>query len=187
LACLDNIKGFGRTAMGMASITLLVNALVFFGTPLYTVGRAIPSTMLMVIGYLGYTGRTSRKAEVVFTYLTFYGIGLFASGIILLIHYEFYAWEYYIVAPMGLVLAFLGLSVRDGRGISRRWWVLLTASLMILILFSVHEIISLATSDQISSLTYLGRLARELCLIGNGCLLYFTLSGDVKDKVQAHF
>jgi len=180
MAYLDNIKGFGRMAMAMATFTLLVNTIVFLNVPLYMVGRAIPSTMLMIIGYCAYTGRTGSKAEVVFTYLTFYGIGLFVSGIVLLIHYDLYAWEYYIVAPMGLVLTSLGIYVRDGRRISRRWWTLLTAALMILILFSIHEILSLAAND-LSNLSYLGRLVRELCLIGNGCLLYFTLLSDLKD------
>ena len=187
MAYLDNIKKFGRTAILVATATLIFNTLVFIDVMLYMIGRAIPAMMLLVIGFLAYSGKADKKAKVIYNYLTFYGIGLFVSGIILLVHYEMAAWEYYIVAPLGLVLTALGLSVKDGQEISRLWWNVLVILFMVLVLFAVHEIIITFMNDQMGSLTKIGRMGREAFLIVNAFLLYFTLSGDVQKKFELPF
>ena len=187
MAYLDNIRKFGSTAILVASATLLMNILVFSDIPLYMIGRAVPAVMLMLIGYSAYSGRVNRKADVVFTYLTFYGTGLFISGVILLIHYGLGTWEYYVVAPAGLILTALGLSVRDGKEVSRLWWNTFVILLILLALFAVHEMIMTLFNYHMDAISTIGRVGRELFLIVNALLLYFTLSNDVQRKFELPF
>jgi len=184
---LEDIRKFGKTALMVAAGTLLLNILVFTDVPLYMIGRAVPALMLMVIGYTAYTGKVKTRADVVFTYLTFYGIGLFVSGVILLIYYGAGTWEYYIVAPAGLVLTALGLSVRDGKEVSRSWWNILVIMLILLVLFAIHEIIMTLFSYHMDTISTIGRVGREAFLIANAFLMYFTLSSDVQKKFEFPF
>jgi hypothetical protein len=184
---LEDIRKFGKTALIVAAGTLVLNVLVFTDVPLYMIGRTVPALMLMAIGYTAYTGKVNRRADVVFTYLTFYGIGLFISGVILLFYYGIGTWEYYIVAPAGLILTALGLSVKDGKEVSRSWWNILVVMLILLVLFAVHEIMMALFSYHMDAISTIGRVGREAFLIANAFLLYFTLSSDVQKKFELPF
>jgi hypothetical protein len=182
VAYLDNIKKFGLMAMATAIATLLVNTIVFMHDLHYMVARMIPPLMLLTIGFFAYTERNKGKADVVFSYLTFYGIGLFTSGVLLLLYYKFDmgAWEYLIVAPAGLVLTALGISVRNGKKISKLWWRVFAVSFVVLVLFAIHEIMRLLLDGHFMDMNWMGRVGREILLIANAYLLYFALYSEVK-------
>jgi hypothetical protein len=174
--------------MCMAVATIIVNIIVFWNDPHYMVARLIPCIMQMTIGAFAYTGRTKRKADVVYTYLIFTGVGLFLSGIVFLFYYHFNtaAWEYLIVAPGGLVITALGLSVWGGKDISVIWWGIFIVAFVVLISITLHTIATILMNDSMEILDWLGRMGREALQVFNACIMLYVLYWDVKEKPNQH-
>ena len=188
MAYLDNIKGFGLFVMVMAVATSVVTIIVFSYDLHYMAARLIPCIMQMMIGIFAYTGRIKGRADVVYTYLIFTGIGLFVSGMVFLFYYHFNtaAWEYLIVAPGGLVITALGLSVRDGRDISKMWWWIFIIAFVILVGITFHTIFTLLLDNNFGLLDWLGRIGREILQVSNGCIMLYVLYWDVKNRPNQH-
>jgi len=174
--------------MCMAVATITVNIVVFYNDPHYMVARLIPCIMQMTIGAFAYTGRTKGKADVVYTYLVFTGVGLFISGVIFLFYYHFNtaAWEYLIVAPGGLVITALGLSVWGGKDISIIWWGVFIIAFVILISITLHTIVTIFMNDSMEIFDWLGKMGREALQAFNACIMLYVLYWDVKEKPNRH-
>ena len=188
MAYLDNTKRYGLLAMIMASIMFTANVITYWNTPYFVIARIIPSIMLMIVGFHALTERAPTRGDVAFTYMMFVGLGLFASGIMLLfsffVYYDLFIWQYSLVAPLGLVVMSFGMRVKKGRPINILWWRILQLAFVILLCLTVLEVYRLLTYEDLNNIHNLGGLLREFSTAGTSILMYSVVTSEIKRNID---
>ena len=189
---LDNVKQFAIIAMTMAFFTILFGILSFHSTPLFLIAKILPGFMLMMIGITTYRMKDPRKVDVAFRYIIFVGIGLFISGTLFYyFYYDLYghpeiAWEYLLIAPMGLILALLGIWIVRTKRMGKWQWRVLILLMVLLTSFSVYELYNTIITGDLLATEHAVRIARDIFQIGNAILLYLVLTAEFKGKTKIH-
>ena len=192
MAYLENLRTFGIIAIMMGSMTLLFNVLSFHEVPFFMISKSIPAAMLIIIGITAYRMKTNDKVHIVVRYLIFAGMGLFISGVML---YAFWqdiahdlgvAWEYLLVAPLGLALSLLGIVIARNGSIKDWQWPLLQILMGSLALFSVFELVVTLMDGDLTQTDSIIKIVRDIFQIGNALLLYLALSAEIKGRTRIH-